>query len=118
MPTPVFHPSTTPSPSPPGACVATDQDAYVYHPVRLTVLAACVRIEGFVEAVRLEADGDLHILVRLDARYADLLRPANQGVELGDLVIEPVCVRPVTQADAVAISNSAPPGVRTYTDSK
>jgi hypothetical protein len=47
------------------------------------------------------ADGDLHILVDLDAAYVHLLRPANQGEELGDLVVEPVCVKSVTQTDAI-----------------
>jgi hypothetical protein len=101
--TPAAGLTTTPAPSPSVACASTDQDAYVYHPARLAVLAACIRVEGLVDAVRLEADGDLHILVRLDPAFESVLRPANQGVELGDLVIEPVCVEPVTQADAVAV---------------
>lgn len=58
--------------------------------------------------MRKEADGDLHILVALDAKYAHLLRPANQGEELGDLVIEPVCVRTVAQADAIAVCAADP----------
>ena len=61
-----------------------------------------------VEAVREEADGDYHILLALDPKYAHLLTPANQGVELGDLVVEPICVRSVTQSDAVAICASDP----------
>lgn len=85
------------------ACRSTGQDAYVYHPARLEVLRACVRVTGTVDAVREEADGDLHILLRLDAPYRGLLRPSNQGEELGDLVVEPVCVRTVTQADAVGV---------------
>jgi hypothetical protein len=63
---------------------------------------------GTVAAVRKEADGDLHILLALDPRYAYLLTPANQGEELGDLVVEPVCVRSVTQLDAEAICASDP----------
>ncbi len=82
-------------------CLPTDQDAYVYHPDRLTVLAPCIRVSGTVEAVRTVEDGDLHILLALDPPYVGLLRPANEGVELGDLVVEPVCVRTVTQASAV-----------------
>jgi hypothetical protein len=72
------------------------------------VLRACIRVTGTVAAIRKEADGDLHILLALDPAYRSLLRPANQGEELGDLVVEPVCVRSVTQADAVAICVSDP----------
>jgi hypothetical protein len=102
-------PRATPRPtSAPVACRPTDQDAYVYHPYRLEVLAACVYVTGTVAAVRREADGDLHILVALPARYASLLRPANSGEELGDLVVEPVCVKSVTQTDAIAICATDP----------
>jgi hypothetical protein len=105
-------PTTSPTPPSLGAsasprgvapsCAATDQDQYVYNPDRLRVQSSCIRVTGAVAAIRTEADGDLHILLALDPTYADLLMPANQGVELGDLVVEPVCVRAVTQADAVA----------------
>jgi hypothetical protein len=92
----------------PPTCAAGDQDPYVYNPARLQVFSTCLRVTGVISAVRTEADGDLHILLNLDPEFAYLLRPANQGVELGDLVIEPVCVRPVTQADAIAICASDP----------
>jgi hypothetical protein len=90
------------------ACRPTDQDQYVYNPYRLGVQAPCIRVTGIVQAVRREADGDFHILLALDAKYRYLLRPANQGEELGDLVVEPVCVRTVTQLDAEAICASDP----------
>ena len=83
------------------ACLPTDQDRYVYHPSRLAVKAACRRVSGVIEAIRTEADGDLHILLRLDGPYRSLLRPANAGKELGDLVVEPICVQAVSQADAI-----------------
>jgi hypothetical protein len=102
-PKPTFR--ATPKPV---ACTATDQDRYVYNPYRLDVQAACIRVTGVVAAVPKEADGDLHILLALDSKYAYLLRPANQGEELGDLVVEPVCVRAVTQLDAEAICASDP----------
>lgn len=92
----------------PVACTPTDQDKYVYHPYRLDAQAACIRVTGVVKAVRTEADGDLHILLALDPAFRHLLTPANQGVELGDLVIEPVCVRNVTQTDAIDICNADP----------
>ena len=70
------------------------------------MLAACIRVTGVLDAVRNEADGDLHLLLRLDPEFTDLLTAANQGEELGDLVIEPVCVRSVTQTDAIAVCAS------------
>jgi len=71
-------------------------------------MAACIRVSGTVEAVRHEADGDLHILLAVDTAFVDLLRPSNQGEELGDLVVEPVCVRSVSQADAIATCRRDP----------
>jgi len=81
-------------------CYIGDQVAYVYSPDRLVVLSNCVRVTGYVEAVRKESDGDLHILLKLDPQFDYLLTPANSN-ELGDLVVEPVCVNKPTQADAV-----------------
>ncbi len=98
----------TTKPQAAAACKPTDQDRYVYHPWRLQVVRACIRVSGTVDAIRREADGDLHILLRLDAPYRSLLRPANQGEELGDLVIEPVCVGKVSQSDAIPICRSDP----------
>ena len=86
----------------PAACTPTDQDQYVYHPYRLAVQAACIRVTGTIAAIRHEADGDLHILLSLDPAFAHLLTGANAGVERGDLVVEPVCVDAVTQTDAIA----------------
>ena len=86
----------------PAACTPTDQDQYVYHPYRLAVQAACIRVTGTIAAIRHEADGDLHVLLSLDPAFAHLLTGANEGVELGDLVVEPVCVDSVTQTDAIA----------------
>src|SRR5438552_2678554 len=76
-----------------GNCYPTDQDQYVYHPDRLQVLAACIRVTGTVIRLLREADGDDHIRVEPDAAFANLLRPANvnqAGCQNGCLVIEPV----------------------------
>jgi hypothetical protein len=80
----------------------------VYNPGRLEVLQPCIRVSGTVAAARSEADGDLHILLALDPAFKSLLRPANQGEELGDLVVEPVCVHGVTQTDAIATCAADP----------
>lgn len=100
------------TPTPAATCQPTDQDQYVYSPDRLKVESSCLRATGTVAAIRSEADGDLHILLALDPAYADLLTPANQGVELGDLVVEPICVHLVTQADAVASCSADPDPLR------
>ena len=94
--------------APPRGCTPTDQDKYVYNPDRLAVQAVCIHVTGVIAAVRKEADGDLHLLLALDPAFRHLLRPANQGEELGDLVIEPVCVRTVTQADAIEACKADP----------
>jgi hypothetical protein len=100
------------SATPATSCQPTDQDKYVYSPDRLKVEASCIRVTGTVAAIRSEADGDLHILLALDAPYRHLLTPANQGEELGDLVVEPICVLAVTQADAVASCAADPDPLR------
>jgi hypothetical protein len=98
----------TPIRASPAACTPTDQDRYVYNPDRLEVRAACLRVTGTAAAIRNETDGDLHILLALDPEFEHLLTPANQGVELGDLVVEPVCVRKVTQSDAIEACGADP----------
>lgn len=95
-------PRPTPRPTKAPGCKATDQDRLVYNPDRLEVVAPCIRVTGTVDVIRSEADGDLHILITLDAAFRHLLRPANEGEERGDLVVEPVCVRSVSQKDAIA----------------
>jgi hypothetical protein len=80
------------------------------------VQAACIRVTGTVLAIRQEPDGDLHIRVQLDPPYQGLLTPANQaqcgqGI-CGLLVVEPVCVHAVTQADAVASCQADPDPLR------
>ena len=116
IPTPVSSPSVAPSASS-GACQPTDQDMYVYNPNRLQVQAACLYVSGTVDFVRIEADGDYHIGLKLDPQYANLVNSCNStclnGAEHGDLVIEPVCANPsVTQADAVSTCASDPDPLR------
>ena len=83
-----------------GNCDPGDQVPYVYSPDRLKVLADCIHVTGIVEEMRKEADGDLHILLKLDPQYTYLLTPANTN-ERGDLVVAPICVNKPTQADAI-----------------
>jgi hypothetical protein len=110
-PTAIPSPPVSQSPSAvasTAACVPTDQDRYVYNPDRLQVVAACLRVTGVVAEIRTEADGDLHILLALDAAFVHLLTPANQGVERGDMVVEPICVRSVSQSDAIEVCAADP----------
>ena len=75
---------------------------YVYNPGRLQVLDPCISVTGTVEETRKEADGDVHILFRLDPQYASLLNEKNISRQYGDLVLEPICQGKVRQADAAA----------------
>ena len=74
---------------------------YVYKPERLHILNACTYIEGTVEGLRSEPDGDVHIRFRLDPQFESLLNEANVSRQHGDLVLEPVCQVRVKQADAI-----------------
>lgn len=111
-------PTLTPSPAPgtessgplPATVVALpptsgqtcgDPKAHVYSPDRLKLLAACVTVTGTVAVIRSETDGDLHVLLKLDPGEEKYLNAKNISAELGDLVLEPVCVRSPTQADAI-----------------
>jgi hypothetical protein len=82
-----------------GACDTTLWE-HVYHPQRLRVIEECKVVEGRIVSLRKEEDGDFHI--RLDVDDKSLLNEHNLTGQHGDLVLEPVCVNEVTQADAVA----------------
>lgn len=88
------------------AAVATGCDAslwhHVYHPARLQVVEKCIEVTGTIHHVKGEADGDDHIQVKLDPPFDKLLNTRNINIQASCLVIEPVCERAVTQADAVA----------------
>lgn len=73
---------------------------YVYHSSRLQVLAPCISVTGVVDEVRKESDGDTHILFRLDREFESLLNEKNIARQHGDLILEPICQRSPTQADA------------------
>ncbi len=60
----------------------------VYHPYRLVVLNGCQRASGVVDRILTEEDGDLHIDVRLDSAYGNLINEVNQSERGGDLVVE------------------------------
>ncbi len=70
------------------------------NPGRLRVLDSCISVTGTVEEIRKEADGDVHILFRLDQQFESLLNEKNFARQYGDLVLEPICQGKVRQADA------------------
>ena len=75
---------------------------HVYNPTRLQVVDNCKSVLGVIESKRVEKDGDYHIRVKLDPQFSNLINSANIKNQLGDLVVEPICVNKVTQADAVS----------------
>lgn len=75
---------------------------HVYNPDRLKLIDPCIQVTGTVELVRLEPDGDYHVLLKLDPGFADLINDGNRKLQRGDLVLEPVCENAPTQEDAKA----------------
>ncbi len=46
-------------------------------PGRLKLVDRCTTVTGMVDCLKAEPDGDVHIRLRLDAKYTRLLMPAN-----------------------------------------
>jgi hypothetical protein len=76
--------------------------SHVYNPSRLQIVRQCVTASGTVDRVIEENDGDVHLRLGLDQAYANLTNSANDQYQYGDLVVEIICVGPITQADAVS----------------
>lgn len=91
-PPPVQHHRAKPPPAPapqPAECPPRSKVLQgVYHPDRLLVRDPCRKVTGVVEDVRDEEDGDIHVLVRLDHQYDDMLIANNHSEQNGDLVVE------------------------------
>jgi hypothetical protein len=99
--------SATPTPTETNvAACPGDPHAHVYSPDRLQLLAACIKVTGTIEEEQAEPDGDYHVRLRLDPGQTCVGQPCldadNVSGQAGDLLLEPVCENPVTQADAVA----------------
>jgi hypothetical protein len=75
---------------------------HVYNPQRLQVVKRCITVTGKIVKRKAEPDGDVHIQLKLDSQFQNLLNERNRRGQNGNLVLEPVCVGPVTQADAKA----------------
>jgi hypothetical protein len=66
---------------------------------RLQIVQACVSVTGTLLSARAEKDGDFHIRLRLDPQYNSMINAKNRSGQKGALVVEPVCMNPVTQRD-------------------
>jgi hypothetical protein len=89
---PAPPPMPTPTPGPPSICDSSLW-SHVYHPYRLHLISQCVTVVGTVLVVRLEADGDAHIVIL-----------PNDTVKYGSsLVTEAICnYNHISQKDAIA----------------
>ena len=74
---------------------------HVYNPKRLQIVDPCKTVSGVIEAIRVEKDGDYHVLLKLDKEYQNIVNSANIKDQKGDLVLEPICQNPVVQQDAI-----------------
>lgn len=90
-------------------CKADTRD-HVYNADRLHLIDSCIKVTGTIESVRYEADGDLHVLLRLDPAFVGLTNDGNTRYQRGDLVVEPVCVNVPTQRDAISTCDDTLPG--------
>jgi len=101
---PTEYVTPTPSPAAASRCSA-DKLVHVYHPDRLRVLVPCVTVTGVIDLITPQPDGDFHVRLHLDAGQTcagqQCLDADNVSGQGGDLLLEPVCMHDVTQADAV-----------------
>src|SRR5712692_1417477 len=75
--------------------------AHVYKPARLQVIQECIEVTGTIHHTKKENDGDDHIQLKVDPQFSNLLNAKNTSVQAGCLVLEPICMGPVTQPDAI-----------------
>ncbi|MEI7803282.1 MAG: hypothetical protein WCI97_11580 [Bacteroidota bacterium] len=73
---------------------------YVYHSSRLKMYEACKTVSGTVIGKHDEADGDIHLQLRMTGN-SNLLNSKNLTEQNGCLVLEIICAKKVTQADAI-----------------
>ena len=69
---------------------------YVYNPIRLEVVNACMTVTGIIKESSADDDGDQHMLLMLDAGQENLLKKKNIKKKNGYLVIEAVCINNIT----------------------
>ncbi|HKB45745.1 MAG TPA: hypothetical protein VKC90_15210 [Chitinophagaceae bacterium] len=81
---------------------------FVYHPDRFTVWQKCKTVTGIIMLKRAEKDGDYHVQLKLDSGQPRLLNQKNMDKQNGALVLEVICTKKVTQADAVTPCKRCP----------
>lgn len=69
-----------------------DKWNYVYDNNRLQLIRDSVTVVGLVKNITAEVDGDLHIQLRVDSVYLNLLNKRNFIKQDSCLVIELVCI--------------------------
>lgn len=73
---------------------------HVYNPARLQQLAPCLAVTGVIDESDVDADGDQHFLLRLDAGQESLVNKRNAKKKGGELVLEIVCANPTKMKKA------------------
>jgi hypothetical protein len=84
---------------------------HVYKPQRLQLVDSCKTVSGVIESKRVEADGDLKMRLKLDPQFSSLLNKANIKGQQGDMVVEAICINPVTQPDAISACRNFHPNI-------
>lgn len=74
---------------------------FVYDPTRLEVLDKCKTVTGIIVERNADADGDEHMLLKLDKGQEALLQKRNYSKKEGNLVIEAVCINNITRKKAM-----------------
>lgn len=65
---------------------------YVWNPERLNIIEDCKTVSGvIIDISSYEPDGDVHIKLKLDDQYKDLINERNIETQEGSLVVEVIC---------------------------
>jgi hypothetical protein len=79
---------------------------HVYHEDRLSINDICMTVSGTIVNRTPEPDGDIHLRVKLDPQFTNLLTPSNYAHQHGYLVVEPMCQRSPTYPPAIPFCNN------------
>lgn len=75
---------------------------HVWSPARLHLVNPCIAVNGTIDYVQAEPDGDYHVGLKLDMRYAGLVNNVNFVHLFNDLLLEPVCQHQITEQNPSA----------------
>lgn len=87
-----------PSPEPTPSCDPTLWD-HVWNSSRLQIINNCTSVTGTIVSSFQVNDGDQHIQLFPDKQYINLSNKKNIELQLGSLVIEPICAHDPTIID-------------------